>query len=125
MSKQDISMHITSWMDQLPALPGADVPRLLLAISGVESSYGKNNIPRHEDSYCRNQNGRNVNAIVILRHRRWGCEACCSWGPWQQLYHQSADLGFAGAPHELTDPQSSLPFVIKRLRQIIQRGVVT
>lgn len=125
MSKASIAEVVATAHDLLPIVSGIDIPRLLIAISGVESSYGTNAIPRHEDSWCPNQHGRNANKIVIPRHRRWGCEACCSWGPWQLLYHTAADQGFDGAPHELTDPHVSLAPVAQRLRAIAKQGAAS
>lgn len=126
MAKSDIIAVIDTHKDLLPAnLPGIDFAKLLLAISGVESSYGTNAIPRHEDSWCPNQHGKAASTVAVLRHRRWGCEACCSWGPWQILYHTAADRGFTGAPHQLTDPLISIHPVADKLKSAIKEGAKT
>lgn len=54
---------------------------LLWGIAGVESSFGLNSSPRHEQGYC--LAGRYFNPPVT---RVWGCLAHCSFGPWQVLF---------------------------------------
>ncbi len=112
--------------------------RMLKALAVVESSFGLNNIPRHEDSWCRNMSGlrvvrvmtngsfttiqrgaANVNAIVRQRHEKWGCAACCSWSPWQIHYQTAADRGFGSAPWMLMDAEIALDFVSLELNRII------
>jgi len=63
--------------------PGIDPVKLLWALAGNESSFGANAVPRHEQGYCRS--GRYATALVEHR-KRWGCWACCSYGPFQLTY---------------------------------------
>jgi hypothetical protein len=58
-----------------------DKVRLLWGIAGVESSFGLNCNPRHEQGYC--YGGRYLDTE---RTREWGCLAHCSYGPWQVMY---------------------------------------
>jgi hypothetical protein len=58
-----------------------DKVRLLWAIAGVESSFGFNCNPRHEQGYC--FGGRYLDPA---RTREWGCLAHCSYGPWQVMF---------------------------------------
>lgn len=54
---------------------------LLWGLSGVESSFGLNCNPRHEQGYC--FGGRYLDSE---RTKEWGCLAHCSFGPWQVMY---------------------------------------
>jgi hypothetical protein len=123
---------------ELTPPPGIDGARLLRAIADVETENGRNNWPNVEPSWIAEGErftvegrivvgtGRNVNAIVLERARRFGwLPTSSSWGPWQILYHTAADLGFQGAPWDLWTPQESGPWVCRRLQKIIDRGAVT
>lgn len=59
-----------------------DKVRLLWGISGVESSFGLNSTPRHENGYC--YGGRYFDAPASAK---WGCLAHCSYGPWQVMFN--------------------------------------
>jgi hypothetical protein len=58
-----------------------DKVRLLWGIAGVESSFGLNCNPRHEQGYC-------YGARYFNPHHtsEWGCLAHCSFGPWQVMF---------------------------------------
>lgn len=58
-----------------------DKVRLLWGLCGVESSFGANCTPRHEEGYC--YGGRYFNPPAS---QQWGCLAHCSFGPWQVMY---------------------------------------
>jgi hypothetical protein len=58
-----------------------DKVRLLWGLAGVESSFGLNCNPRHEQGYC--FGGRYFDQD---RTRVWGCLAHCSYGPWQVMF---------------------------------------
>ncbi|SRR6266702_1562508 len=77
-------------------LSSVDPVRLLWAIAGVESSFGRDSYPRHENAYC--YNGRYFNPQVTAEV---GCLAHCSYGPWQVMY--------ANFPAGV-DPRALLPF---------------
>jgi hypothetical protein len=77
-------------------LASVDPVKLLWAIAGVESNFGQNSAPRHEQGYC--YGGRYFN---VLATNDIGCLAHCSYGPWQVMY--------ANFP-KLTDPRSLIPF---------------
>ena len=58
-----------------------DIPRFLYALSAIESSYGRFNLPRHEPAFARG--GR------YFQHeldRQFGDLAACSLGPWQIMF---------------------------------------
>ena len=58
-----------------------DKVRLLWGIAGVESSFGLNCNPRHEEGYC--YGGRYFNPALTSE---FGCLAHCSYGPWQVMF---------------------------------------
>lgn len=66
----------TNW----PGTP-LDKVRLLWGLCGVESSFGANCNPRHEQGYC--FNGRYFNPVATSA---FGCLAHCSFGPWQVMF---------------------------------------
>jgi Transglycosylase SLT domain len=58
-----------------------DPVKLLWALAGVESSFGQDSHPRHENGYC--YAGRYFDP---KRTAEWGCLAHCSFGPWQVMF---------------------------------------
>jgi hypothetical protein len=62
-------------------LAGVDAAKLLWAFAGVESSFGLNSHPRHENGYCYNGRYFDPKATADI-----GCLAHCSYGPWQVMY---------------------------------------
>lgn len=58
-----------------------DKVRLLWGIAGVESTFGFDCNPRHEQGYC--FHGRYFNPALS---GEWGCLAHCSYGPWQAMF---------------------------------------
>jgi len=58
-----------------------DSAKLLWALSGVESTFGLNSNPRHEQGYC--VGGRYFDSTLT---EQWGCLAHCSYGPWQVMF---------------------------------------
>lgn len=63
---------------------GIDAARLLWALSGCESSFGKNCTPRHEPFYHDLAVSGKSPQLVNLT-ARFGCAAHSSFGPWQLL----------------------------------------
>jgi len=62
-------------------LAALDPVKILWAFAGVESSFGLQSNPRHENGYC--YNGRYFDAMLT---DKWGCLAHCSYGPWQVMF---------------------------------------
>lgn len=106
--------------------PGVTPRRLLKAIASVESSGGLNAVARHERGFCPNEGpgtrARLRKAGAEGRHMQYGCLSCCSYGPWQVLYHTAADLGYVGAPALLGDPAVNVMWAITLLNRIVARG---
>ncbi len=104
------------------APPGVDPEALLRAMGKVESSSGRNNVSRHENSYCRG--GKYFNRTL---YRKFGCDAHCSYGPWQIMYANVSQIT-AGeiSPVEMHDPQVALIVTVEWLnRKVIARGADT
>ncbi len=92
---------------------------LLWAIGGAESSFGRNNVPRHEAAYCRR--GRYFDPKL---DRKFGCHAHCSYGPWQLMYANVVTIKPID-PELMLDPLHALPITVEWLRRVIKRGAVT
>lgn len=110
-------------LDTPPALSGT---KLLRAIAQVESSGGAQNIPRFERAYS--VGGHYFRRAQHVRDAwgQYGDLAACSYGPWQILYIVALELGYNGAPWQLTDPPESGPMVVKLLnRRIFGKGART
>ena len=94
----------------LNAPSGIDGARLLWALAGNESSFGRNAVPRHEAGYCRG--GAYFDKAMTAK---WGCWAHCSYGPWQILYVNAARHGDILSPVDLVSPQVSLEVTVRFL----------
>lgn len=92
----DVCKRYGPFINGLPAT--IDGALLLWALSGNESSFGRNCNPRHEVEFCpQNQPHRTTSGIVVrpgryaadglqvTLFRQWGCWACCSYTPWQLM----------------------------------------
>lgn len=80
-------------INQLPE--PIDGAQLLWAISGVESSFGANSVPRFEPAY--GPGGRYADASLFQEHGRL---AASSLGPWQLMF-VNCPPGFT--PHDMSD----------------------
>ena len=101
---------------------GIDTEALLRALGKVESSSGRNNVTRHENSYCRG--GKYFNRTL---YRKFGCDAHCSYGPWQIMYANVSQITSGEiSPMEMHDPQVALMVTVEWLnRKVIARGADT
>ena len=101
-----------------------DRTRFLLALSGIESSFGRNNVKRFEPAYA--PGGRYFKAEHLQKaHEKFGDDASCSWGPWQILYIVCQEYGYEGEPKDLEDGEVSGPYVIKHLNRFAWYGADT
>ncbi len=84
-----------------------DGVRLLWAIAGIESDYGRlADYARHEPAYM--PGGRYYQQAFAQRQAwaRWGVLAACSFGPFQIMHATARELGFDGSPALLMEPQT-------------------
>ena len=80
----------------------ADGARVLWAIAGCESDYGRlAEYARHEPAYM--PGGRYYQRSFDQRvaWQRWGVAAACSWGAWQLMAPTAREMGYAGPPSGL------------------------
>ena len=97
-----------------------DFEALLWAIGGVESSFGRWNVPRHEAAYHRG--GRYFDRKLDRRH---GCLAHCSYGPWQVMFPNVIAIKKQVEPALMLDPLHALPITVEWMRRVVRRGANT
>lgn len=125
-NKQSLLQIIKADSWRMIDVPGIDKNMLLLALAGKESSFGVNNVPRHEKAY--DKEGRYYKLSEHLRAsvRRYGLMAACSWSPWQIMYIAACEMNYKGHPVKLIDAETSLPYVIRFINErIIEKGANT
>lgn len=84
-----------------------DGVRLLWAIAGNESDYGRlAEYARHEPAYM--PGGRYYQRAFDQRvaWQRWGIAAACSWGAWQVMAPTAREMGYDGPPSGLMDHEA-------------------
>lgn len=99
-----------------PLPPDIDGILLLWAISGVESSFGRNLTPRHEPAY--DVGGRYATHPPIPHLlQQYGRAAACSYGPWQLM------LPYAGgcSPTDMDDPDKAALATVSFLNADLRR----
>jgi hypothetical protein len=85
-TKQQITAECQASGPQLAPLPSTiDGTQLLWAISGNESSFGEDVLPRHEPVFDVG-GAYGDNAVMQPLLVQWGRAAACSYGPWQQMF---------------------------------------
>ena len=76
----------------LQLIAGIDGARLLWALAGCESSFGRNCVPRHEPYYHDMATAKPVlNPRLVHLTELYGCAAHSSFGPWQLLLLNTPD----------------------------------
>jgi hypothetical protein len=104
------------------APPGVNPEALLWAIGWAESTCGRNNVPRHENAYCRG--GPYFNRVL---DRKFGCHAHQSYGPWQIMFENVWAISKKEiTPIEMHDTLTALIISVEWLNQrVIGRGANT
>jgi hypothetical protein len=102
---------------------GCDKIGILTALSGVETSSGKDNVPRFESVFA--PGGKYFNKEMEKLYRLYGAYASCSYGPWQIMAVKAAELGYEGHPMRLWDGRVSGPLVVRNLNRIFKSGAKT
>jgi hypothetical protein len=79
--------------------PGVDGTQLLWAMSGNESSFGVNCVPRHEPAF---DSGGVYGSGPVMAPllKKYGSAAACSYGPWQIMF-PNCPPGFS--PKDMSD----------------------
>lgn len=100
---------------------GINRERLLLALAGNESNFGRQCGLRTEFGYS--PRGKYYNAFQKAAFSAYGKAACGSWGPWQILYPTAYELGFRGQPWELFGAAACLTWAVALINRRILPGI--
>lgn len=101
--------------------PWCDGVAALGALAEIESSFGKYNIPKHENAF-------DVGGKLFSKSlwERWGAWAACSYSSWQLMFPVAVELGFTGRPQDLWDDETAILWVMEYIeRRILKRGCTT
>lgn len=83
-----------------------DGPTLLWAISGLESSHGRDRLhARQEPAYSPGGFLYVKSPALQALWKTYGTLAGCSFGSWQMMFQVARELGFKGEPHELQEDE--------------------
>lgn len=99
-----------------------DVTKFLIALSGVESSFGKNNVRRFEKAYFTGGIYYKNSPKLQDEVKKYGEDAACSWGPWQILHIVACEYGYKEHPTLLHDPKVSGDYVVHHLNKFSRHG---
>ena len=103
------------------SVEGLNKSSFLYAVSGVESSFGKNLGPRVEPAYS--PGGIYFeNAHVRDMYSLYGSDAASSFGPWQIMFIVASELGYSGPPKDLSLKEICGPFVVRKFNLISRNG---
>ncbi|HET9087127.1 MAG TPA: hypothetical protein VFN53_06380 [Acidobacteriaceae bacterium] len=92
-----------------------DGSKLLLALSGNESSFGHNCKPRHETGYCTGFYSHN--ATIVGLTKLFGHGAHCSYGPWQIMFCNAAN---DATPDKFRDAEYGAIQTVRFMNQILR-----
>lgn len=96
-----------------------DRERLLLALAGQESNFGRMCGLRTEPGYSPGGKYYKDSPFQKAAFLAYGKAACGSWGPWQILYPTAWELGFRGQPWELFGAATCLTWAIALINRRI------
>lgn len=110
-----VGSRLVDWPD------GVNGFAVLWAIGGVESSFGSNAVPKHENAY--DWGGRYASGDLLRKH---GSLAACSLGPWQVMY-PNVHLITNGevAPLHMYEPATALIATTMWMQRVINNGANT
>lgn len=94
----------------------------LMATMGVESSYGKNNVPRFEYGYSRSSLAFKRSRALQEGYEKWGDLCAMSYGPTQILWIVAKELGYPDHPLNLWSAVVSLPYTCDLLKKNYGKG---
>ncbi len=108
-------------------LPNTDTWSFLMAISGCETSFCANNVPRFEYGYSKSSLAYKRSKLLQDGYLKWGDRCAMSYGPWQILWVNAAQFGYPliQSPDNLSKGMISLPFVIQLLNSFYKFGAKT
>lgn len=120
-TKDQLKSVISNNFRFMSEIGGLQNDLFLLAISGVESSFGANNNPRLEKAYQPLGKYGQTSQMKLL-YPLYGDDAASSWSPWQIMFVTAYDLGYRGTPRDLELAGTAIPFVIKFFNHWISEG---
>lgn len=123
-TKSELKKAIADQVNFMKEVPHIENDLFLLALSGVETTFGTNNKPRFERAYSPEGKYGTSDQMKHL-YPLYGTDACCSYGPWQILFVTAYSLGYRGLPIDLEFASTSLVWTIKFLNKWISEGADT
>lgn len=104
-----------------------DGRKLLAAISGTESDFGKRReFVRMEKGYAPGGHYFSKSLEVRALWQRWGCLAASSFGSFQLMYVTTTEMGFNGHPIDLQDDMTCAYWATELInKRFIKRGAKT
>ena len=99
----------------------------LMALAGMETSFGENTVARFEYSYSRNSISYKRSSLLQDGYKLHGDLCACSWSPWQILWIVAVELGWdlKRDPNDLNKADLAIGFVVKLLNRLISQGANT
>ncbi len=99
----------------------------LVALSGCETSFGRNNIPRFELGYSKSSLAYKRSILLQEGYELYGDLCAQSYGPHQILWIVARELGYSlqSSPLNLTSGVISIPYVIAHLNRFGGFGAKT
>ncbi len=101
----------------LPAGSGLDGAKVLWALSGVETGFGLNCMPRHEKGYCTGK--YSLHPTIVTLTKRWGHAAHSSFGVWQVML---GNLGPNASPESFDTAVGCAEIAVTHINANILRG---
>lgn len=124
-TKEQIKVFCSEYASQLKW--DGNARALLYAISGLETSFGSNNVPRFEYSYGRSSIAYRKSSLLQDGFKKYGDLCAMSYGAHQILWVVASELGYPlnTSPLALWDSRISLPYVVKYINRCISSGAKT
>lgn len=99
-----------------------DFTKFLISLSGVETSFGKDNNRRLEKAYSPGGAYYKGSPRLQDEYKKWGDDAASSWGPWQIMHIVACEYGYKGNPQLLSDPKVSGSYVVQHINKFSRNG---
>lgn len=121
-SKNELKQIIQDHSNFMIRIDGIQNDLFLLALAGIESSFGADNNKRLEKAYLPDGKYGQTDQVKLL-YPQYLEDSACSFSPWQILFITAYSLGYRGAPRDLELAANAIPYVIKFFNHWISEGV--
>lgn len=101
--------------------PNQSIDKILNVIKQLESSGGKNSVPRFEPAFLAKY--RNTKLMSQLIRDYGEKSAASSYGPFQIMLLKAHEMGFRYSPKELSDPNNNRQVAEKIVSQYMSKGL--